>query len=293
MLKKFFAAVLVAAFVLVAFAAPAFAAVPEGERRVTVGADLTAEEKAQIYKDFGIEEGSVKEITVTNDEERTYLAGLVPDEKIGYVALSCIYLTTLKAGEGMNVTTHNINWCTQDMYINALVTAGIEDASVMVSAPHPVSGTAALTGVYKAYEDITGQQLDQGAKEAGAEELVVTGQLAETIGSDQATELINELKKILDQTKDMTDSELHDKILEIAGNLNIELTEDQVSQIMSLVRTLEGLDISDWGDKLSQISSAMGTMNSVGEGISGFFASVTDFFAGIGDWFSGLFGGDN
>jgi uncharacterized protein YpuA (DUF1002 family) len=293
MFKKFIASILIVAFALVAFAVPAFAAVAEGERRVTIGADLTVEEKAQIYEDFGIEEGSVKEIIVTNDEERAYLAGLVPDEKIGYVALSCIYLTTLKEGEGMNVTTHNINWCTQDMYINALVTAGIEDASVMVSAPHPVSGTAALTGVYKAYEDITGQQLDQGAKEAGAEELVVTGELAEVIGSEQATELINELKKILDQTKDMTDAELHDQIVEIANNLNIELTEDQISQIMNLVRTLEGLDISDWGDRLTQLGSAMETMNSVGDGVSGFFKSVTDFFSGIGDWFSGLFGGND
>ncbi len=293
MLKKFIASVLVVAFMLVAFAVPAFAAVAEGERRVTIGADLTAEEKAQIYEDFGIEEGSVDEIIVTNDEEREYLAGLVPDEKIGYVALSCIYLTTLKEGEGMNVTTNNINWCTQDMYINALVTAGIEDASVMVSAPHEVSGTAALTGVYKAYEDITGENLDESAKEAGAEELVVTGELAEVIGSDQATELINELKKILDQTKDMTDSELHDQIVEIANNLNIELTEDQISQIMSLVRTLEGLDISDWGDRLTQLGSAMETMNSIGEGVSGFFGSVTEFFTGIGDWFSGLFGGDD
>jgi uncharacterized protein YpuA (DUF1002 family) len=292
MLKKFFAAVLVAAFILVAFAVPAFAAVAEGERRVTVGANLTADEKTQIYKDFGIEEGSVKEITVTNDEEREYLAGLVPDEKIGYVALSSIYLTTLNEGEGMNVTTHNINWCTQDMYINALVTAGIEDASVMVSAPRPVSGTAALTGVYKAYEDITGQQLDQGAKEAGAEELVVTGELAEVIGSDQATELINELKKILDQTKDMTDSELRDEIIRIADSLDIELTEDQISQVMSLVRTLEGLNISDWGDRLTQLGNAMGTVNTIGEGVSGFFNSVKNFFTGIGDWFSGLFGGN-
>lgn len=293
MFKKFFAAVLVAAFILVAFAAPAFAAVAEGEKRVTVGADLTAEEKTQIYSDFGIEEGSVNEITVTNDEEREYLAGLVPDEKIGYVALSSIYLTTLKEGEGMNVSTHNINWCTEDMYINALVTAGIGDASVMVSAPHAVSGTAALTGIYKAYEDITGEQLDQGAKEAGAEELVVTGELAEVIGSDQATELINELKKILDQTRNMTDAELHDQIIEIANNLNIELTEEQISQIMDLVRTLEGLNISDWGDRLTQLGNAMQTMNSLGEGMSGFFNGVKDFFTGIGDWFAGLFGGND
>jgi uncharacterized protein YpuA (DUF1002 family) len=285
MIRKFLAAVLVVAICLVAFATPAFAAVKEGEKRVTIGADLTDDEKAQIYKDFDLEQGSVKEITVTNDEERQYLAGLVPDEKIGHVALSCIYLTTLKDGEGMNVSTNNINWCTQDMYTNALVTAGISDASVMISAPKQVSGTAALTGIYKAYEDITGTKLEETAKEAGAQELVVTGDLAEVIGSDQATELINQLKGILDQTKNMTDEELRQQILDIAKGLNIELTEDQLSQIMSLVRTLEKMDISQWADQLAQVSK-------VGSGISGFFTNVKDFFAGIGDWFSGLFGGN-
>ena len=285
MFRKFLATVLVVAISMVAFVTPAFAAVAEGEKRVTIAADLTEEEKAQIYKDFDLEPGSVKEITVTNDDERQYLAGLVPDEKIGNVALSCTYLITLKEGQGMNVTTNNINWCTQDMYINALVTAGISDASVMISAPHDVSGTAALTGIYKSYEDITGTLLDETAKEAGAQELVITGDLAEVIGSDQATELINQLKGILDQTKDMTDAELREQILSIAKNLNIELTEDQIIQIMSLVRTLEKMDVSEWGDKLAQISQ-------VGSGVSGFFSNVKDFFSGIGDWFSNLFGGN-
>lgn len=292
MIRKFLAAVLVVAVGMVAFVTPAFAAVAEGEKRVTVGADLTDDQKAQIYKDFDLEQGSVKEITVTNGEERKYLAGLVPDEKIGNVALSSIYLITLKEGEGMNVTTHNINWCTQDMYINALVTAGISDASVMISAPHNVSGTAALTGIYKAYEDITGKQLDETAKEAGAQELVITGGLAEVIGSDQATELINQLKGILDQTKNMTDEQLRQEILNIAKNLNIELTEDQITQIMGLVRTLEKMDVSQWGDKLAQLGQAMDTASKVGTGVSNFFGNVKDFFAGIGDWFSNLFGGN-
>ena len=41
---------------------------------------------------------------------------------------------------------------------------GSEVAKVIVSAPFAVSGTAALTGVYKAYEDITGQSLSSLAK---------------------------------------------------------------------------------------------------------------------------------
>jgi uncharacterized protein YpuA (DUF1002 family) len=274
------------------FAASALAVAP-GEARVTLGADLTDDEIDQIYEDFGLERGAVTEITVTNDEERAYLAGLVPDRKIGSVALSCIYITTLDEGSGISVTTNNINWCTVDMYVNALVTAGVEDARVMVSAPFDVSGTAALTGVYKAYEDITGTQLDQTAKEAAAEELVVTGELAETIGSDDATTLINELKKILDQTKDMTDEQLRAEILNIAAAQNIELTDEQINQIISLVRTLEKMDADEWADKLTQLSKAMETAQKASEDVSSFFSSVGNFFSGvfksIGDFFSGLF----
>jgi uncharacterized protein YpuA (DUF1002 family) len=148
MMKKLLTGALLVVMMLTFFAASALAVAP-GEARVTLGADLTDDEIDQIYEDFGLERGAVTEITVTNDEERAYLAGLVPDRKIGSVALSCIYITTLDEGSGISVTTNNINWCTVDMYVNALVTAGVEDARVMVSAPFDVSGTAALTGVYK------------------------------------------------------------------------------------------------------------------------------------------------
>ena len=131
------------------------------EVRVTIGANLDETQIAQIYKDFGVERGSVAEIIVTNADERAYLEGIAPERKIGSVALSCIYIKTLPEGEGLKISTNNINWCTSEMYMNALVTAGITDAEVKVSAPFDVSGTAALTGIYKAYEDITGTTLSE------------------------------------------------------------------------------------------------------------------------------------
>ena len=154
-MKKTIAAVLALALGFTLFM-PAALADEDGEERITMGADLTDRQREAVYADFGIEEGSVTELSVTNKEERSYLEGLVPDGKIGSVALSCIYIKTLPAGSGMSVEIHNINYCTEDMYINALTTAGITDAQVIVSAPFPVSGTGALTGAYKAYEDITG-----------------------------------------------------------------------------------------------------------------------------------------
>ena len=80
-----------------------------------------------------------------------------------------------------------------------MVTAGITDANVKIVAPYKVSGTAALTGIYMAYEDITGKKLDEDAKLVGTKELTITAELADEIGSADSTAIVNELKLILDQ----------------------------------------------------------------------------------------------
>lgn len=263
-----------------------------GEERVTMGADLTERQRKAVYADFGIEEGSVTELIVTNKEERSYLEGLVPDGKIGSVALSCIYIKILPEGSGMSVEIHNINYCTEDMYINALTTAGISDAQVIVSAPFPVSGTGALTGAYKAYEDITGNSLSSLAKAAGAEELVVTGELAEYIGSDDATQMINELKSMLDKTQAMTDDEVRAEIKNLATMYNISLTNAQLEQVLSLVRKLEGLDSDQLQEQLVGIAKAAQTANKVNEVTSKVVEDVKGFFSAVGNFFTRVFGGN-
>ena len=126
-------------------------AIDEGEARTVIGADITQTQKASVYKTFGISEGDVKELTVTNAEERQYLDGVVDASVIGTHSISCVYIKVLAAGKGLDVSTSNISWCTKDMYRNALTTAGIDDAQVIVTSPiQGISGTAALTGIYKA-----------------------------------------------------------------------------------------------------------------------------------------------
>ena len=288
-MKKFVSALLALAVGFTLFT-PVALADEDGQERVTMGADLTDRQRAAVYKDFGIEEGSVTELSVTNDEERSYLEGLVPDGKIGSVALSCSYINTLPAGSGMTVEIHNINYCTEDMYINALTTAGIADAQVIVSAPFPVSGTGALTGAYKAYEDITGNSLSSLAKSAGAEELVVTGELAEYIGSDDATQMITELKGMLDKTQGMTDDQVRDEIKNLATMYNVSLNNAQIEQVLSLVRKLEGLDEDQLQKQLVGIAKAAQTADKVGEVTSKVFDDVKGFFSAVGNFFTGVFG---
>jgi hypothetical protein len=263
------------------------------EVRVTIGANLDETQIAQIYKDFGVERGSVTEIIVTNADERAYLEGIAPERKIGSVALSCIYIKTLPEGEGLKISTNNINWCTSEMYMNALVTAGITDAEVKVSAPFDVSGTAALTGIYKAYEDITGTTLSEIAKTIGVEELVTTGELAEYIGSEEAIQIVNELKKILDQTQNMTDDEVRAEIKSIAEAYNVSITDAQVEQLLKLCRSLEKLDIKQLQDKLVSLTKTLEGAKKVESKLSEFANSIKTFFGKIGDFFSRLFGGGN
>ena len=263
-----------------------------GEARAVIGANLDQEQVAAVYKDFGIERGSVEEIIVTNADEREYLEGLVDDKKIGSVALSCVYITLLEEGAGLSISTNNINWCTEQMYVNALTTAGITDAKVIVSAPFAVSGTAALTGVYKAYEDIIGQSLSNLAKSVGAEELILTGQLAEYIGSEEAAALINELKGILDITETMSDSDVKKEIQKLADQYNVQVTETQIDQILKLCRQMEKLDVAELKEKLLSITQTVekavstkqkvnDTISTVTEKVSKFIGSVTGFFAGL------------
>ena len=279
-----------AAVITVMSLVPVFA-VEEGEKRAVIGADLSEDKVDKIYQDFGIGKGDVKEITVTNKNEREYLEGLVSEDKIGNVALSCVYIETMKPGYGLDIKINNIKWCTEAMYKSALLTAGITDAKVIISAPHPVTGTAALTGIYLAYEDITGESLDRNAKEVAVEELVTTGELGDLIGSEQAVEIINSLKEILDETAKMSDEDVKSEIKRIAEEYNVELTDSQVDRILKLVRSLEGLDVNELQDRLKGYADTMKTVKSVGSFFEQLGEKIVNFFNKVGDFFSKLFGG--
>lgn len=287
-MKKTISLILAALFgVCLIMPAAMAATIAPGEQRITMGADLSDAQRESIYEFFGVERGTIKELTVTNSEERSYLEGLIPDERLGRVALSCVYITVLDAGSGIKVETNNINWCTEQMYINAMITAGITDASVKVSAPYPLSGTAALTGIYKAYEDITGEKLDEDAKAAAAEELITTGELAEFIGSEEATRLINELKKILNNIKSMTDDEVRAEIRRIAAQCNISVTDSQVEQLLTLCRTLQNLDVENLQSRLLGWLDTVDKLSSVSSWFAKIWRSVLEFLTSI---FGGFFG---
>lgn len=290
MCMKKFISLLLTAVLLFGLSASAFAV--NVQSRAVIGANLDQTQIAQVYQAFGVPRGSAIELYVTNSEERMYLEGLVDEAIIGTRSISCVYVELLPAGSGMDVTCSNITWCTPQMYISALATAGITDARIIVAAPIPVSGTAGLTGVYKAYEDLTGQKLDSVAKLVSTQELTITGELAQEIGQMDSTSIVSELKNMLDYTRNMTDAEIRGQIEAIAGRYNVSLTETQYGQLISLCRSLESLDpdslkkrVEDVQDTLSKVSNArtqivgfVDTVKKVVTSVAGFFETIASLF---------------
>lgn len=262
----------------------------DAQARAVIGANLDENQIASVYQLFNVKRGDVKEMTVTNAEEREYLEGYVDESLIGTRSISCVYVELLAEGAGMDVTTSNITWCTPEMYISALATAGITDAKIVVVAPFEVSGTAALTGVYKAYEDLTGKKLDDLAKAVSTQELTITGELANEIGEMDSTSIVNDLKMMLDETAQMTDEEIREQIIQIAATYNVNLTENQINQLISLCRSLEGLDADALKSRVEEVQNTLKKVSDAKTQVIGFVeqvkkvvTSIKSFFEKIGD----------
>lgn len=280
--------ILSALLCLVMLSSMSLALADSSSSRVAIGSDLNEEQINQVYKTFRINRGEVTELTVTNNDERAYLSKSVDASMIGTKAISCIFIEALNEGSGLNVSTSNISWCTPDTYRNALTTAGITDANVTITAPFSVSGTAALTGIYMAYESITGKKLDETAKQVGSEELAVSSELANEIGDEDTSAIVNDLKAILDQTRNMSDEELRGTIESIASDYNQNLTEEQIQKLIDLVRSLEKLDtnalmerVNSVKDALHHLSDVQNTAHNFTEKLKSFVATIVEFFQGL------------
>ena len=212
---------------------------------VTLGKDLTEDQKSQMMEIFSVEKNEVTLIEVNNKEERKYLEGVASEGKIGTRTISSAYVELLDEGSGIQVETHNISWVTKDMYESALVTAGVKDAKIIAAAPFPVSGTGALTGILKAFEVAAGREISEDQKKVANEEVFRTGELGDEIGQDKAGELMRTVKEQV-ISKDIKSAEDIKKIIvEIAGNLDINLNVNQTEKIAKLMEKINGLNLDN------------------------------------------------
>ena len=269
----------------------------DGARVVTLGANLSSEQKATMLKYFGVNENEVVLLEVNNQEERKYLEGVASEAQIGTKTFSCAYVEPTKAGSGINVKTANLTWLTSSMVASTLSTAGLTDADVVVASVFPVSGTGALTGIMKAFEDATGKPLDEDKKELASEELIITGDIGEDIGQDKAAGIVNDIKTEIIKNNTSDTIQIADTINNVTNNYNVTLNVDQQKQLEELMAKIaqQDYDYKEMKDTLSGIKETINDkLDELGESVNkGFFDSIKDFFDGIGDWFTNLFGGND
>ena len=285
MYKKFFSMFLLLFLFVANFTISSFADVAVGDSIISFGADLSESEKDSIFKEFNPPE-NVQEIVTTNAEEHKYLGGVVPTSKIGNFAISSVMITYTEKGSGLKVdTSDKITYITDESYINALVTAGVEDADIKVTSPRNASGTAALTGIMKAYEVSSGEVIDDSIKKAANEEMIRTVEIGKVIGNDKAVELFNKIKQEIAKQNPKTTEEVRDIIINIVNNYNINLTDEQIEQLVSLFDKMRSLDI-DWNrvsNQIEDIGNKATEFLSSEEG-KGFLENLRLFFKALLEW---------
>lgn len=248
----------------------------DSSKVVTLGANLSDEQKNDMYEYFGTSADKVETIEVTNDDERKYMEGIATESQIGTRTYSCSYVEPTESG-GIQVKTANLTFVTSSMIASTLTTSGVENCNVVAASPIEVSGTGALTGIMMAYETASGETLDEGQKEAATEELVTTGELADAIGQEEATDLMNNIKQEVIEEGITDKDEIQDVVEDNVDNLNITLTQEQLDKIVALM------------EKISQYDYDVKALKDTLENLAG---KSEGFFAKIWNSIKGFFGGD-
>lgn len=262
----------------------------EDKPYLALGANLTAQQQATVLELLGINPAELDEydvIYVTNEEEHKYLGEYVSSDKIGTKSLSSVLVVKREEGHGINITTKNISYCTIGMYKNALITAGITDADIIVAGPTPISGTAALVGALKAYSVMTGEEVSEESMDAALNELVLTGDIAQIVGdSEKAEELLAYLKQVIIEKGLDSEKEIQEAIEDACEEFDITLSQDEIDQLISLLMKIKDLDL-DLDTIMSQAQSLYDKLESMDAG--GFLDRVIEFFQSIIDFFKNLF----
>lgn len=264
---------------------------------LALGADLSDDQKNTVLSLMGINPANLANYNVTyvtNAQEHQYLDSYVDSSKIGSKSWSSVVIVKRKKGNGLNISTNNITYCTVGMYKNALTTAGITDADIIVAGPKPISGTAALVGIFEAYEAMTGEAVQDNVVDAALNELVVTGELEASIQglTDQEVEEFIAYIKSLIAEKGLTDEKsINEAIDEACDKYGVTLSDDERQKIVDLLLKITslGIDLSGLVDYAASLYNSFkngGSSSGIMASIGNFFGNI---FSAIGEFFKNLF----
>ena len=227
----------------------------DAARVVTLGADLTDAQKQTMMKYFNVSSDQVQIMTITNQDEHNHLDNIAPQSQIGSRTLSCAYVKPTQSG-GIKVRTANLNWVTGNMIATTLSTSGVKNCEVVAACPMEVSGTGALTGIQMAYEQASGEKLDATKTKLANEEMVVTGNLADQVGKNEATTVVNQSKMDVIQNNVQNADEIQNIVVNVAEQNNVSVSQEEIDKIVSLLEKIaeQGYNYDDVKETLEQVN---------------------------------------
>lgn len=247
---------------------------------LALGANLNDEQRNTVLSLMGVDPANLDQyqvVTVTNEEEHQYLDEYLDASIIGTRALSSVVIVKRDKGEGIHISTKNISYCTVGMYKNALATAGLEDADVIIAGPFPLSGTAALIGAMKAYADMEEEEIDTESLDAAMNEIVVTGELNESLGDDvQTEEFIAYVKQKVVEGGLESKEKIQQVLAEACDKFEISLSDSEKERITALMQKIGSLDINI-DSLLEQAGSIYDSLKDM-ESSSGILSKIAAFF---------------
>ena len=288
------------------------------------GAGLDEQEIEQTAKLLGITNmDSVNKVIVNSQDLFKY----VKEESSDSGMISSTFAKKTSEGSGTEViitTPKNITHVSELEYTNAALTAGVSDAKIYVGAIRPVTGTSALTGVYKAFE-LNGETLDEQRVEVANEELETVNAIVQEHKDDEnfTVEQINNVvvyvKEALITNKEKTDEKATEGTIRNIINegiqkyeLNNIITQVNIDKLVVYFQNFQNSSaidseelkdqLSKWGNTLREkageltekakdlANDAKDYVNS--EEAQGLFSRILQFlgdiFTRIGDFFKGL-----
>ena len=248
---------------------------------VTVGADLTEEQKNMILNYFNVAGKSYTTIVVNNDDEWAHLGGYMSRDIVGYRTISCALIRPMTSG-GIQVKTANLTYVTSNMIASNLATAGVTNCEVLAAAPFQVSGTGALTGALMAYENLSGVTLDNSKKQAAAQEFATTYELGQTIGQQEAQQIVNDVKMqvingVLEEDNSVTYEEITEIVNDVVNNyttvnntninnVNTTNTTNNTSIVNNSYLSPEDIAaLQDFAVQIAQESYEQGTLDALAQ----------------------------
>lgn len=148
-------------------------------------------------------------------------------------------MVDLSYNQGIDIVvdTSKITVVTPKMYANALESCGINNGYVVVSSPVSASGEAALAGVLDSYEIAVGTPIPEQAKKAATEELHTETQIVNETGQDpnKIADLFSNAKNQIQSQNLQDPAKIKVIVVNIANNMNINLTDQQAQQIANTI----------------------------------------------------------